>query len=261
MPPGVQLGLDRLLADGTPNHRAIVRFDAVPGRRAGRRSRDVFGLTVQPMRHLAPRAFVEGPVAAMVQVVATGIGLDVYPDERLELLDTPSSAAMSSTPAAARALRTRGLTGKGVTVAVVDSGCDATHADLADHVTHNVTLLSPEYVNAGDAADARRTGRPGAYQQHRPRQWPRHPRQPASSRPTRPLPRTEAVSGRPGRRARVLRDRCGAVHDRRHCVRLHARSARPARDRRRQQLVGQQLPPVRPHDPVAVATKAVVVGA
>lgn len=147
VPPGVHLGLDRLLADGTPNDRAIVRFDAVPGA-AQVAALETLGLTVQPMRHL-PLALVEGPVAAMVQAVASGIGLDVYPDERLELLDTPSSDAMSSTPAAARALRTRGLTGKGVTVAVVDSGCDATHADLADHVTHNVTLLSPEYVNAG----------------------------------------------------------------------------------------------------------------
>ncbi len=36
-----------------------------------------------------------------------------------------------------------------MTVGVVDSGCDATHPDLADRVEHNVTLLSPEYVNAG----------------------------------------------------------------------------------------------------------------
>lgn len=147
VPAGVHLGLDRLLADGTPNHRAIVRFDAVPGV-AQVAALEALGLTVQPMRHL-PLALVEGPVAAMVESVASGIGIDVYPDERLELLDTPSSDAMSSSPAAAQRLRTRGLTGKGVTVAVVDSGCDATHADLADHVTHNVTLLSPEYVNAG----------------------------------------------------------------------------------------------------------------
>jgi serine protease AprX len=32
-------------------------------------------------------------------------------------------------------------------VAVVDSGCDASHPDLADHVVHNVKLYSGEYAN------------------------------------------------------------------------------------------------------------------
>ncbi|CAI9404970.1 S8 family serine peptidase [Nocardioides sp. T2.26MG-1] len=140
-------GLDRLLTDGTPNGRAIVTFDAVPTAAEVGALR-ALGLTVQPMSHL-PLALVDGPVAAMVRAVAGGIGLDVYPDERLQLLDTPATEAMSSSPAAARALRARGFTGKGVTVGVVDSGCDATHSDLADHVVRNVSLLSPEYANAG----------------------------------------------------------------------------------------------------------------
>lgn len=145
--PGTHRGLDRLLADGTPNHRAIVTFDAVPTSTQVGALR-ALGLVVQPMSHL-PLALVEGPVPAMVRAVTAGIGLDVYPDERLQLLDTSSTDAMSSTPAAARSLRTRGFTGQGVTVGVVDSGCDATHSDLADHVVHNVSLLSPEYANAG----------------------------------------------------------------------------------------------------------------
>ena len=145
--PGAHRGLDRLLSEGTPNRRAIVTFETVPTSDQVGALR-VLGLTVQPMSRL-PLALVEGPVPAMVQAVTAGVGLDVYPDERLELLDTPSTDAMSSSPAAARSLRTRGFTGKGVTVGVVDSGCDATHSDLADHVVHNVSLLSPEYANAG----------------------------------------------------------------------------------------------------------------
>jgi serine protease AprX len=47
----------------------------------------------------------------------------------------------------AATLRAAGLTGQGVTVGVVDSGCDASHPDLADHVAHNVKLYSGEYVN------------------------------------------------------------------------------------------------------------------
>lgn len=144
---GAHAGLDRLLAEGTPDHRAIVRFDAVPSA-AQVSALAGLGLTVQPMRKL-PLAIVQGPVAAMVQAVSQGIGVDVYPDERIQLLDTASSNAMSSSPAAAKALRAKGYTGKGVTVGVVDSGCDATHADLADRVTHNVKLYSPEYANQG----------------------------------------------------------------------------------------------------------------
>jgi serine protease AprX len=47
----------------------------------------------------------------------------------------------------AATLRAAGLTGRGVTVGIVDSGCDASHPDLADHVVHNVKLYSAEYAN------------------------------------------------------------------------------------------------------------------
>jgi serine protease AprX len=47
----------------------------------------------------------------------------------------------------AAALRAAGYTGKGVTVAVIDSGCDASHPDLANRVKHNVKLYSGEYAN------------------------------------------------------------------------------------------------------------------
>ena len=137
-------GLSALLADGTPSGRAIVELGHVPT------TSDVsvlkgLGLTVQPLKKL-PMAIVAGPTAAMKAAVTTGLAQDVYPDERIKLLDTASSNAMSSSTAAATTLR-KTCTGKGVTVGVVDSGCDATQPDLAKRVKHNVTLVSAEYAN------------------------------------------------------------------------------------------------------------------
>lgn len=146
-------GLDRLLsgldpsATATTTHRAIVSLRAVPSAADVRALRRL-GLVVQPM-HRLPLALVQGTRAQLVAAVTGGVGTDVYPDEQLTYLDTASSDVVSSSSSAARALRSRGLTGKGVTVGVIDSGCDGTHPDLADHITHNVTLVSPEYVNAG----------------------------------------------------------------------------------------------------------------
>jgi serine protease AprX len=140
-------GLDRLLADGTPTGRAIVTFGSVPTI-AQVSGLEELGLTVQPLTRL-PLALVAGTPGQLAATVTSGIGRDVYPDEPLDYLDTASSDAVSSSARAARSLRARGLTGKGVTVGIVDSGCDGTHPDLADRIKHNVTLLSPEYANAG----------------------------------------------------------------------------------------------------------------
>jgi len=138
-------GLSRLVTAGPKVRRAIVTFNKVPTAAQVSALR-ALGLTVQPMKAL-PLALVAGPVATLVR--AADIGRDVYPDETLHYSDTTSSNAMSSSATGAQRLRARGLTGKGVTVGIVDSGCDGTHPDLADHITHNVTLVSPEYANLG----------------------------------------------------------------------------------------------------------------
>jgi len=136
----VPVGLSRLLASGTPTGRAIAAFDGVPTDTQVA-SLEALGLTVQPMKHL-PLALVSGTVDELETAVLSGAATDVYPDEAIQLLDTASSDSMGSAQ-----LRAAGFTGKGVTVAVVDSGCDATHPDLADHVEHNVSLVSAEYAN------------------------------------------------------------------------------------------------------------------
>jgi serine protease AprX len=143
LPPGEPtVGLDQLNEYRSPLSvvRGIATFDATPT------ALDVaalkgHGLTVQPLKHL-PLALLYGTVQAMNNAVAAGAANDVYPDDEVELLDQASADAMG-----AAVPRANGFTGKGVTVAVVDSGCDASHPDLADHVIHNVKLYSAEYVN------------------------------------------------------------------------------------------------------------------
>lgn len=135
-------GLERLLAHyvGDAPTRGIATFEAVPT--AGQISAlQNLGLAAQAM-HRLPLALVYGEADAMSAAVAGGIANDVYPDTPIKLLDTASSDAIG-----AAAVRNEGLTGRGVTVGVVDSGCDASHPDLSDHVTHNVKLLSGEYAN------------------------------------------------------------------------------------------------------------------
>ena len=142
LPSITQPGLSRLLAvyDGTSLTRGIATFDAVPTAAQAAALRNL-GLVTQPMNRV-PLALVYGSVATMQAAVTAGLANDVYPDERLDLFDTASSDAIG-----AASLRAAGLTGQGVTVGIVDSGCDASHPDLADHVVHNVKLISGEYVN------------------------------------------------------------------------------------------------------------------
>lgn len=135
-------GLARLQAayDGAVLTRGIATFDAAPSALQVAALQGL-GLAVQPLRHVS-LAVVHGTAAAMATAVSSGLANDVYPDEPVQLFDTASADAMG-----AAALRAAGFTGRGVTVAVVDSGCDASHPDLGDHVVHNVKLYSGEYAN------------------------------------------------------------------------------------------------------------------
>ena len=148
---GLPTGLSQLLASTvstTASIRGIAEFAAVPTA-AQVAGLEALGLVVQPMKHV-PLALVEGTILQMQSAVTGGVAEDVYPDLALQLFDTVSSDAMGSAlPRAA------GFTGQGVTVAIVDSGCDASHPDLADHVVHNVKLYSAEYANVPPDASNR----------------------------------------------------------------------------------------------------------
>ena len=143
--PAPHPGLQLLLSDAVPRGFGIATFDAVPTASQVAELVDL-GLVVQPMKRL-PLAIVGGTDAALSDAVAAGVARDVYPNETLSYADTASSNVMSTTPKAAAALRAKGLTGKGVTVGIVDSGCDGTHPDLTHRIEHNVTLVSAEYAN------------------------------------------------------------------------------------------------------------------
>ena len=148
--PGALGSADAAGLTSGPVQRGIATFSTKPTAAQVDALRSL-GLTVQPMKSL-PLVLVAGPAGALAK--ATGIAQDVYPDEQLQYLDTASTNVMSSSTSAAKGLRARGFTGKGVTVGVIDSGCDATHPDLADHVVKNEILLSPEYANQQPTKDS-----------------------------------------------------------------------------------------------------------
>ena len=130
--------------DGTTIRSANGRFVAgfrggVPRPLVRRLSRA--GLTrVVPLRTIGA-AIIEGPPAAVEAVASWGVTDYVEPDGRASFLNyqteeqTGEGAAKRGRPPLPRR-----LTGKGVTVAVVDSGVDTNHPDLKERVIGRLTF-------------------------------------------------------------------------------------------------------------------------
>lgn len=98
------------------------------------------GLRVQPLAHL-PLALVQGSPGQLLSAVTSGLAGDVYPNGPMHFFSATSDASID-----ALGLHAGGVDGRGVGVAIVDSGIDATHPDLAHRVTHNVKIVDAEYL-------------------------------------------------------------------------------------------------------------------
>ena len=109
------------------------------------------GVTAQPLRQL-PMTLLHGSGAALRAAARLGGIRDIYPNRPLALLSGASTAAIG----APEVWSELGLTGRGVGIAIVDSGIDATHPAFGDRVRRNVKVVGPEYLAAlGLPADER----------------------------------------------------------------------------------------------------------
>jgi serine protease AprX len=130
--PAVVDAADRAVAGATLD--LVVSLDGPAGERT-RRALDQLGVWSWSFEHV-PAAGVRLPVARLDELRALDGVLGVYLDEPLQYFLKDSATLLNT----ARAWEELGVTGEGVTVAILDTGVDFTHPDLAPAMRANVKL-------------------------------------------------------------------------------------------------------------------------
>ena len=118
---------------------AIANLDA-PASPSDVAALEATGALVHPYRHL-PMAGVVGTADVIRSVGAQPVVRSLYWNEPQEYHLKESQEAIGASE-----VWDLGLHGEGVGIAILDTGVDATHPDLADHVVQNVKILGPQYL-------------------------------------------------------------------------------------------------------------------